>query len=336
MRIGTASIVALTFGLVACSQAESKTQAPEPIVESKAVEVQLAEQPKPVETTPVSQVAQIDSVDDLLERVMSDTEEKARVDARQDPHIDCSGVFQQGGAALCKTFPGRSVEVSGIPITADEDGYFIVGFDRDARDTEIIQATIDGKRVLANTLKIAPREYDVQRIDGLPPSQVSTFTDKQLAHIKASSARKKVGFSSRSQDMGFRDGFTMAVSGTKSSDFGNQRILNGEAKRPHYGVDIAAPEGTPIYAPADGVISLADDDLYFEGAMVLIDHGQGLISMYLHMSDIDVEAGQKVKRGDQIGAVGAKGRATGPHLCWRLKWRNRNLDPELLTQWPHD
>ena len=121
---------------------------------------------------------------------------------------------------------------------------------------------------------------------------------------------------------------------TKTSPFGAQRILNGEPKKPHMGVDIAAPTGTPIYAPADGVVSLADDDLYFEGAMVLLDHGQGLISMYLHVNEIFVEPGQAVKRGDQIATVGSKGRSTGPHLCWRLKWRNRNLDPELLTQWP--
>ena len=92
--------------------------------------------------------------------------------------------------------------------------------------------------------------------------------------------------------------------------------------------------GTPIYAPADGIVSLADDDLYFEGAMVMLDHGQGLNSMYLHVSDIFVEAGQSVKQGDKIATVGSRGRSTGPHLCWRLKWRNRNLDPELLTKWP--
>ena len=137
--------------------------------------------------------------------------------------------------------------------------------------------------------------------------------------------------------MWFKDGFDYPLKQfTKTSPFGAQRILNGVTKKPHYGVDIAAPVGTPIYAPADGVISMADDDLYFEGAMVLIDHGQGLISMYLHMNTIDVKPGQEVKRGEKIGEVGSKGRSTGPHLCWRLKWRNRHLDPELLTRWPTD
>ena len=136
--------------------------------------------------------------------------------------------------------------------------------------------------------------------------------------------------------MGFKNGFDLPIKDEfiKTTNFGAQRILNGEPKRPHYGVDLAAPVGTPIYAPADGVVSLADDDLYFEGAMVLLDHGQGLISMYLHTDEILVEPGQVVKQGEQIATVGSKGRSTGPHLCWRLKWRNRNLDPELLTEWP--
>ena len=181
------------------------------------------------------------------------------------------------------------------------------------------------------------REYDTSRIDGLPPSQVSTFTEAQLKRIRSSSARKKVGFSSRAKEMGFKNGFISPIKEfRKTTNFGAQRILNGEPKKPHYGVDMAAPVGTPIYAPADGIVSLADDDLYFEGAMVLLDHGQGLISMYLHVNEITVENGQRVKQGEQIATVGSKGRSTGPHLCWRLKWRNRNLDPELLTEWPQD
>jgi murein DD-endopeptidase MepM/ murein hydrolase activator NlpD len=129
-----------------------------------------------------------------------------------------------------------------------------------------------------------------------------------------------------------RKRFSSPLDGRKTSSFGSQRILNGLPKRPHYGVDLAAPVGTPIQAPADGVITLADDNLYFEGAMIVIDHGEGLLSKYLHLSRIDVEVGESVVRGETIGAVGSKGRATGPHLCWRLKWRDRNLDPELWLE----
>ncbi len=249
--------------------------------------------------------------------------------------IKCEGIYEQGGTALCTTMPGAHLTLGDIALRADENGKFIIGFDRDAPRQEKITFKIDGIKIHEKNLNLAPREYAISRIDGLPPSQVSTFSDAELVRIRASSARKKVGFASREQTLWFEDGFDYPLKDfTKTSPFGAQRILNGEAKKPHYGVDIAAPVGTPIYAPADGVISMADDDLYFEGAMVLIDHGQGLISMYLHMNDIDVKPGQVVKRGEKIGEVGSKGRSTGPHLCWRLKWRNRHLDPELLTQWP--
>ncbi len=323
--------------LAACGQAESEAQ----------------EQ--------VTSAAQITSVEELLDEVKKgnvgpaahaadkNKTEQNRQDYRAvlqqiDNKIICTGVFEQGGTVKCKTFPNAIIEISGVKTKADQDGFVIIGFDRDAPVEETVRVHLGResekhfeKTSFEKTFEIAPREYAISRIDGLPPSQVSTFTDAQLKRIRASSARKKIGFGSREQTMWFKDGFDYPLkSFTKTSPFGAQRILNGETKKPHYGVDIAAPVGTPIYAPADGVISLADDDLYFEGAMVLIDHGQGLISMYLHMNDIDVEPGQEVKRGEKIGEDGSKGRSTGPHLCWRLKWRNRHLDPELLTEWPHD
>ncbi|MEP1231113.1 MAG: M23 family metallopeptidase [Litorimonas sp.] len=254
--------------------------------------------------------------------------------SNQEPVIFCTGVAQQGGAVLCQTAPHAKVKVARSEDdfyfeNADADGHIIIGFDRDEKEN-FIEAK--GERV---TFDLAARDYDISRIDGLPPSQVSTFSEAQLKRIRSSSARKKIGFASRQTELGFKDGFTSPVKDfRKTTNFGAQRILNGEEKRPHYGVDMAAPVGTPIYAPADGIVSLADDDLYFEGAMVMLDHGQGLISMYLHTDTILVEAGQSVKRGEQIATIGSKGRSTGPHLCWRLKWRNRNLDPELLTQWP--
>ena len=256
--------------------------------------------------------------------------------------IECSGVIEQGGAVLCRTFPNSKVKIG----RTTEDYYYeksnqygelVVGFDRDEKNAIIQLVEIDGVRHVSNPIAYSfkPRSYDISRIDGLPPSQVSTFNEEQLKRIRSSSARKKIGFSSRARDVGFENGFIAPVKDyIKTTNFGAQRILNGEPKKPHMGVDMAAPVGTPIYAPADGIVSLADDDLYFEGAMVLLDHGQGLISMYLHVNEILVEPGQAVKQGEQIATIGSKGRSTGPHLCWRLKWRNRNLDPELLTKWP--
>jgi murein DD-endopeptidase MepM/ murein hydrolase activator NlpD len=141
-----------------------------------------------------------------------------------------------------------------------------------------------------------------------------------------------VGFSSRADRDDFRDGFAMPLSGYRlSAHFGGQRILNGEPRRPHYGADLAAPVGTPVRAPAGGIVSFAETGLHFEGGLILIDHGQGLITMYLHLSRVAVARGQVVTPGQLIGAVGREGRATGPHLCWRMKWRDRNLDPMLMV-----
>jgi murein DD-endopeptidase MepM/ murein hydrolase activator NlpD len=248
----------------------------------------------------------------------------------------CTGIIEQGGMVLCKTSPNTEVKIGRSHSDyyyerSGPNGNIIIGFDRDERDNYI---EVNGQRL---DFVIPTRDYTVSRIDGLPPSQVSSFNEEQLQDIRVSSRKKAKGFASRQIEMGFKDGFINPLENmNKTSPFGSQRILNGIPKKPHYGVDIAAKVGTKIYAPADGVISLSDDDLYFEGSMVLIDHGQGLISMYLHTEENLVHEGEHVKQGQLIATVGSKGRSTGPHLCWRLKWRNRNLDPETLTRWPKD
>lgn len=212
---------------------------------------------------------------------------------------------------------------------ADGNGDLVLGFDRDAPSTEVAKVWLPDGSHLEHTFEIEKRSFEISRIDGLPPSQVDQFSEAQLAEIEASSARKRAGDASRAPIAAFRDRFVWPVEGRKTSSFGAQRVLNGVEKRPHYGVDLAAPRGAAIRAPAAGIVSLADDDLYFEGAMIVIDHGQGFLSKYLHVSRIDVAPGQRVERGEIIGAVGSRGRSTGPHLCWRLKWRDRNLDPEM-------
>ncbi len=266
--------------------------------------------------------------------------QSAAIDIGQS--LNCKGIVKQGGLLLCKTYPNAAIKVSRAADdfymeSADKDGLFIIGFDRDEKETQLQVMDIGDGPVKSIPLKLAfqDRDYDTSRINGLPKNMVSEYTPEELARIKAASALKKVGFASRAEDIGFKNGFIYPVKKyVKTTNFGAQRILNGIPKRPHFGVDLAAPKGTPIVAPADGIVSLASDDMYFEGSLVLIDHGQGLISYYLHMDDVMVEDGQKVVQGQQIATVGSKGRSTGPHLCWRLKWRNRNLDPELLTQWP--
>jgi murein DD-endopeptidase MepM/ murein hydrolase activator NlpD len=262
----------------------------------------------------------------------------AESDAAADPDpsrhaissgIECDGAFVQGGAVVCRGIPGSSVELGGATTLADGDGYFVLGFDRDAPPTEIARVRRPDGKLVERVFRIQKRTYSISRIDGLPASQVDRYSEEDLARIEASTTRKQEGDRSRADFSAFRERFTWPVVGKRTSPFGAQRILNGIEKRPHYGVDLAAPTGTPVRSPAEGVVSLADEDLYFEGSMIVIDHGQGFLSKYLHLSRIDVEPGQRVKRGEVIGAVGSRGRSTGAHLCWRLKWRDRNLDPEL-------
>lgn len=255
--------------------------------------------------------------------------------AANAPAITCQGVAKQGGMMLCQTEPNATViigrsDTDTYPQQADENGLIIVGFDRDEPDNFI---QVGEQRI---SFDLDARDYDISRIDGLPSNMVSEYSEEELKRIRAATARKKVGFASRVSEIGFRDGFIYPVADhIKTTNFGAQRVLNGEPKRPHFGVDLAAPKGTPIVAPADGIVSMADDDMYFEGSLILIDHGQGLISYYLHNEDVLVEDGQRVVQGEKIATVGSRGRSTGPHLCWRLKWRGRNLDPELLvTDWP--
>jgi murein DD-endopeptidase MepM/ murein hydrolase activator NlpD len=249
-----------------------------------------------------------------------------------DAPMRCQGPFAQGGAALCEAPPGTHVVLGGAATEADAEGFLVVGFDRDASPVETALVEYPDGTLGELQFDVVKRRYEISRIDGLPPSQVDTYSAAQLRHIEASSERKRIGDASRAVLAGYRDRFGWPVEGRITSAYGAQRILNGLEKRPHYGVDLAAPLGTPIRAPADAIVSLADEDLYFEGAMIVLDHGQGFLSKYLHVSRVDVEVGQRVRRGDVIGAVGSRGRSTGPHLCWRLKWRDRNLDPAAWVE----
>lgn len=242
-----------------------------------------------------------------------------------------SGRPVQGGALIGRTLPGAAVAVNGQTVTtASANGVFVVGFDRDEKPQVEIAVQRYGAWE-ARAFAVAPANYDIQRIDGLAQDQVTPTAPELLARIAREAEAKARAFASLDAGDGFRDGFLVPVAATRmSSSFGGQRILNGNPTTPHYGVDLAAPEGAPIVAPADGLVVLAEPDMHFEGGLTFIDHGQGLVAMFLHQSRLDVRAGDRVVRGRTIGAVGQKGRATGPHLCWRLKWRGRNLNPSLL------
>ncbi|OYX36238.1 MAG: peptidase M24 [Caulobacterales bacterium 32-69-10] len=242
------------------------------------------------------------------------------------------GRLVQGGYLIGRAATPRAhVEVNGKPIgQASAGGWFVVGFDRDEpRQTAVAtRGDVEAER----RFTIEPGDFDIQRIDGLPRDQVAPTDPALLERIARESKQKIAAFASVDDSENFRDGFAMPFQPTRrSSSFGGQRILNGQPQTPHYGVDLAAPAGTEIRAPAPGLVVLAEPAMHFEGGLTLIDHGQGLVAAFLHQSRQMVRTGDRVVRGQPIGLVGQTGRATGPHLCWRLKWRARNLDPSLLV-----
>ena len=249
--------------------------------------------------------------------------------------LNLTGRFIQGGYALGRTRPGALVFVDGEALTAaGATGLFVVGFDRDGADTVLIEARLDGWRA-EERLHVAAGDFPTQRISGLPPSTVDPTDPALLERIRREAELKAVAYASRDATENFADGFDWPLAEFRiSSRWGSQRILNGTPARPHYGIDLAAPAGTPILAPAPGLVVLAEPDLHYEGGTTFIDHGQGLITVYLHQSRLEVAQGDWVARGQRIGRVGSSGRATGPHLCWRARWRDRNIDPSNLVGAP--
>lgn len=252
--------------------------------------------------------------------------------AAQAPGLRCAGAFQQGGLVLCKTAPGALLTVDGVERgAADAQGWVLAGFARDAGPTAafLVRAP-DGAAETRKSYTVRPRQFSVQSVSGLPQQTVTPTDPVVLERIAKDTEAKTKATSSRAELDGWLGGFRWPVEKfVISGPWGNQRILNGEPRPPHFGVDLAAPTGTDIAAPAAGVVTLARPDMHFEGGLVIVDHGQGAFTYYLHMSEVAVKEGDVVTQGQRLGAVGATGRATGPHLCWRMRWRDRQLDPQL-------
>ena len=249
----------------------------------------------------------------------------------QPAGIRLDGPRTQGGLLQGRVAPGSEVEFEGVPVRVSEDGWFLVGFGRDeAAEAVLVVSGPDGGRERL-VLAVARREYRTERIDGLPPAKVAPRDEGELARIDREA---RLVASTRTLDAprtDFRTGFRWPVTGRISGIYGSQRILNGKPRQPHYGVDIAAPAGAKVRAPADGLVTLAEPDLFLSGGTLVVDHGHGLSSAFLHLSRILAGRGERVLRGSAIAEVGATGRATGPHLDWRVNLFDRRLDPALLV-----
>ena len=213
-----------------------------------------------------------------------------------------------------------------------ENGTTFAGFGREAPATAVL--VVEGESVCRQTLHIARRDYKIQRVEGVPPQTV-TPPPEQLERISRERALVGAAKGQRLQRPDLLQGalasFQWPVEGPVSGVYGSQRYYNGEPRSPHYGVDVAVPTGTPVRAPTAGVVTLAEPDLFYSGGTIILDHGFRWSSSFLHLSKVQVAVGQEVRAGDVIGEVGATGRATGAHLDWRMSWRNRRIDPQLLA-----
>ena len=248
-----------------------------------------------------------------------------------DTGVRLDGPRIQGGLLRGQVPPGSAVEFEGEAVRVSKDGWFLVGFGRDAPPTaQLVVVFPDGRRE-RQELTVERREYAIQRIDGLPPGKVTPRSDEDIARIMAEIRLTKQARAIDDPRTDFLSGFRWPIKGVISGVYGSQRILNGEPRRPHFGIDIAAPTGTRVAAPADGVVTLVHPDMFFSGGTMIVDHGHGLSSAFLHLSRILVEKGQRVAQGETIAEVGSTGRSTGPHLDWRMNLFGRRIDPALLV-----
>jgi len=251
--------------------------------------------------------------------------------AEVNHELTFTGNFSQGGLVQGRVQPGAMVKVDGKPVRVSKAGMFLVGFGRDAPAKSLVQVSYPDGQMAQRVLKIAKREYKIQRIDGLPKRKVTPRSKEDLARIRKEAALSRKARQLDAPRTDFLGDFIWPVMGPISGVYGSQRILNGQPRRPHFGVDIARPAGTPVKAPAAGVVTLAYPDMFFSGGTLILDHGHGLSSSFLHLSRILVKVGARVGQGDVIAEVGATGRVTGAHLDWRMNLFTKRIDPQLLV-----
>ena len=243
--------------------------------------------------------------------------------------VDFIGDKRQGGLVIGKIAPGIKVSFKNKYIRVSEQGYFLLGFDRDEAQSVNYTLEFPDSSTQTNSIQIKQRKYSEETISGLAQNKVKP----SMAELDRITKEQAYFDHARQIDdprEDFLQTFIWPLKGRISGVYGSHRILNGTPKRPHYGLDIAAPEGTDIVAPADGVVTLNQPDLFYTGVTVMLDHGHGLSTLYIHMSKSSVSLGQRVRQAEVIGAVGKTGRATGPHLHWGMSLFGTRLDPQLM------
>ena len=255
------------------------------------------------------------------------------VAADDSARFQLHGEAVQGGVLLGRAAPGAKVFFNGTRIRVSPAGDFVFGFGRDAPRQAVLRIILpsnEEKDAHSRVIEVRAREYAEQRIEQLDPRKV-TPKPEDLERIRRERRRIVAARTRDDPRTDFLDGFEWPVRGIITGVYGSRRILNGQPRSPHFGIDIACREGAPVKAPASGIVTFVHDDMFFSGATLVLDHGHGVSSTFLHLQKILVEEGERIVRGHIIGLVGASGRATGAHLDWRANWFGTRLDPALLA-----
>jgi len=245
--------------------------------------------------------------------------------------LELKGHLTQGGLVTGQLDNAKSVSLNGKSLKLADNGLFVFGFGRDAKPVHTLSWVDKTGEGHSQDLVITLRDYDIDKITGVakkyvsPPKAVSERISREaIAVRKARAVNSDLEY--------FLQPVLRPAKGRISGVYGSQRYFNGEPRRPHFGLDIANKTGSPVYAPISGTVVFAEPDLYYSGGTLILDHGHGVTSTYIHLSKLDVKVGQKIEQGTKVAEIGATGRVTGPHLDWRFNWQGERLDPALLMQ----
>ncbi len=248
--------------------------------------------------------------------------------------LKLEGEVRQGGMLVGITSPGNSVSFDKSPLKVSSHGLFALGFSRDDDKTHHLVIRNGNGETLSQYLSPAKREYKIQRIEGIDKKIMEPSADA-LKRIKKDSSKIRAARAMASDNIDFAHGFTAPHTGRITGVYGSQRVYNGVPKNPHFGLDYAGAKGTSVKSPAAGVITLWQPDMFYSGGTLIIDHGHGITSTFLHLSASKVQVGDMVLQGQAIAEIGSTGRSTGPHLDWRVNWHNVRLDPALVLTVPN-
>ena len=244
--------------------------------------------------------------------------------------LELAGEMQQGGLVIGRVGPGSVVLLDQQVIKVSEQGVFVIGFGRDAKaSAELMVENASGDKT-AKTLTIAARQYKIQHIEGIAKKIISP-SEANIKRSREEAAQVRKARAQLLDRMDFASEFQWPLLGPITGVYGSQRVYNGVPGRPHFGVDVAAPTGTPVSTPAPGVVTLIHQNMFYSGGTIIIDHGYGVSSTMIHLSKVMAKVGDEVVPGDIVAEVGAGGRATGPHLDWRMNWMKQRIDPQLLV-----